>query len=80
MRRNPMRLKRRRYAFLSIEDGKADDSPMLRDGEDSMCCSILDSRLMMSLICVGNSISLEERKCQRVWTWGMSVCQSRFSQ
>jgi hypothetical protein len=62
------------------EKEEADGRQMFLDGGDSMYCSILDSRLMMSLICVGSSISQEERRCQRVWTWGMSVRQSHYSQ
>lgn len=64
--------------YDSKEEEEADGSRMLRDGEDLMCCSILDSRRMMSLICVGNSISRGERKCQKVWMWGMLVRQSHF--
>jgi hypothetical protein len=52
---------------LIIQSGReADGSRMLQGGEDSMCCLILDSRLMMSLICVGSSISPEEKRCQKV--------------
>jgi len=51
----------------------ADDRRMSLDVEDSMCFLIPDSQRMMWLICVGNSIYQEERKCQKVLTSGMSV-------
>ena len=51
---------------LHTKEEEADGRQMFQDGEDSMCCSILDSRLMMSLTCAGSSISLEERRCQKV--------------
>jgi len=58
---------------LSCRRWEADARRMFLDAEASMCSLILDSQRMMWLICVGNSIYQEERKCQKVLTLGMSV-------